>query len=180
MNSVKFNRATREIEIKGTKSFIESHSDIIGKYPVRIAGAGNVKGSAGTRSHWKVVLEIDPVEQRRIKVNGTRKEFGLSPAVQETPGMKSPVPEESKTKRPPVRKYFNASGKLIRSEETKAAESTEPTVVTDTVEKLPKGMSFSALKEKFGLSEDKIKEIIEEAEKQGKIRRDMDGSLVWV
>lgn len=179
MNSVKINKATKEIEIKGSKSFIESHLDIIGKFPIRNSEAGGGKGPARPGARWKVVTSVEAGKPRKAEATGTPDAIDAPPAVQAAPSMKSEGPQGSKAKRPPVRKYFSTSGQLIRSANP-SVESTEKSVVVDAVENLPKGMSIFALKEKFGLSEDKIKAIIDEAEKQGKVRRDMDGSLVWV
>jgi predicted transcriptional regulator of viral defense system len=52
-------------------------------------------------------------------------------------------------------------------------------VVVEVVEQKPKEISIASLKEKFGLSESKIAVIIRDAEKQGKIRRVMNGSHAW-
>ena len=179
MNSVKINKATKEIAIKGSKSFIESHSDIIGKFPLRSSGAGGGKGPTRPGAHWKVVTSVETGKPRKTEMTGTPAVIDTPPATQAATSMKAEAPQGPQAKRPPVRKYFNTSGKLIRSENT-GVSSAEKRVVVDAIENLPKGMSIFALKEKFGLSENKIKAIIEEAEKQGKVRRDLDGSLVWV
>lgn len=175
MNSVKFNKATKEIEIKGSRSFIESNFDIIGKFPIKSSEVKNAKGSARTRAHWRVVISLDSVEPQKNEAVKTPEVIDTLPAEQATPLMETAVPQEPKAKRPPTRKYFNTCGKLIRSEDT----STDTNPVINAVEKIPKWMSISSLKVNFGLSKDKVKEIIEEAEKQGKVRRDMDGSFVW-
>jgi hypothetical protein len=179
MNSVRFNKAKKEIEIIGSRSFVESHLDVIGKFPLGSSGEGDVKGAARTRAHWRVTISVGAGEPRKTGATRAPKGSDAAPAERKAPSARAEAPQGAAVKRPPVRKYFNTSGKLIRSEST-AAEASAQNAVVDAVEHTPKGMSISALKEKFGLSEDKVKEILDEAEKQGKVRRDMDGSFVWV
>jgi hypothetical protein len=175
MNSIKFNQATKEIEIKGSGSFIESNFDVIGDLLTESLGVIKTKGSTKTKSDVIPVLWVETVEPQAteaIKI----------PDVIETPEIALATqrdileaPQEPKVKRPPVRKYFNTLGKLIRSEDT----SINKDQVSDPIRQISQGISIASLKDKFGLSEQQIEVIIRDAEKQGRARRDLDGSYVW-
>ena len=86
------------------------------------------------------------------------------------------APQTPKATRPPVRKYFNTTGKYIRSEDT----SLDKTEAADPIRGISEGISIASLKEKFGLSQQQIEGVIKDAEKHGRVRRYLDGSYVWV
>jgi hypothetical protein len=175
MNSIKFNQATKEIEIKGSVSFIESNFYIIENLLIGSLGVIETKESTKTESDDKPILLIEPVEPKVVEAIKV-------PDIIETPETEltthqdmHEAPQELKVKRPPVRKYFNTHGKLIRSEDT----SINKGQVSDPVMQMPQGISIASLKEKLGLSEQQIEVVIRDAEKRGRARRDLDGSYVW-
>jgi hypothetical protein len=138
-------------------------------------GVIKTKGSAKTKSDEKPVLWVDTVEPQAteaIKI----------PDVIETPEIALAtrqdifeVQQEPKVKRPPVRKYFDTFGKLIRSEDT----SINKNPVVNVIEQKSTEISIASLREKFGLPEPKIGGIIRDAERHGKIKKVMNGSYVW-
>jgi len=81
----------------------------------------------------------------------------------------SEISQESKAKRPPVRKYIRKEG--IPGHQR---------ITVEVVEQKPREVSLASLKEKFGLSESKVGGIIRDAEKLGKIRKAQNGSYVWM
>ncbi len=82
--------------------------------------------------------------------------------------------QASKIKRAPVRKYFNSTGELIRKEDVPAAKDR----ASEPAGSVAPGISIASLKEKFGLSQKQVEGIIKEAEKEGRARKDLDGSYV--
>jgi hypothetical protein len=95
----------------------------------------------------------------------------ISKTLSTLPAMESSMSEIShdlKANRPPLRKY-------IRREGSPGHER----ISVQVVEQKPNEISIASLKEKFGLSESKIEGIIRDAEKQGKVRKVMNGSYVW-
>ena len=175
MNSIKFNQATKEIEIKGSESFIESNLDMIEDLLTESLGVIEAKGSTTTKSDEKPVLWVETVEPQdteAIKIPDIIETTEIALATQQDI---IEAPQEPKVKRPPVRKYFNTLGKLIRSEDT----SINKNPVVNVIEQKPMEISIASLKEKFGLPESKIGGIIRDAERHGKIRRAQNGSYVW-
>jgi hypothetical protein len=75
---------------------------------------------------------------------------------------------ESKAKRPPLRKY-------IRKEGMPGQKRT----VVEVAEEKQTEVSIASLREKFGLSESIIGGIIRDAQREGKIKRVMNGSYSW-
>ena len=143
MNSIKFNQATREIELKGAESFIESNFEMIEDLLTESLGVMKEKRAVATKSDEKPMLWVETIE----------------PNVKE--------------KRPPARKYFNTMGQLIRSEAT----SINKEQASDPDRPVSQGFSIASLKEKFGLSKKQIEVMVRDAEKQGRARRDLDGSF---
>ncbi|MEW6332861.1 MAG: hypothetical protein AB1558_01180 [Thermodesulfobacteriota bacterium] len=140
---------TGEVEIQGSEAFVESNFHHI---QAKLAESFGEKQAAGTGQ--AAAPETVPA---------------VAPAIKDTP----PAP---KVPRPPVRKYFNALGKLIRSEDT----SVSGNQATNVLRHHPKEISVASLKAKFGLSEKQVEEIIRDAERQGRVKRDQDGSYVWL
>jgi hypothetical protein len=175
MNSIKFNQATKEIEIKGSESFIESNFDMIEDLLAESLGVIKTKRSVTTISDEKPILwveTIDPHATEAITIPDVIETPEIAPAAQQNI---LEVSQEPKVKRPPARKYFNTLGKLIRSEDT----SINKEQVSDPIRQISHGISITSLKENFGLSEQQIDVIIRDAEKQGRARRDLDGSYIW-
>jgi len=175
MSNIKFNLTTKEIEIKGSESFIESNFYQIKALLIESFGEKKAKVSRQTMAGKESRLSdenIDPITE-------VLRTSEMPEAPVELPATKPEiyeVPQAPRVARPPVRKYFNTLGKCIRSEDTSISKS-QP---VDVLGQIPEELSVASLKEKFGLSEKQIEEIIKDAEKQGRVRKDLDGSYVWV
>jgi hypothetical protein len=76
---------------------------------------------------------------------------------------------EATVKREPLRK-------IVRKEGSPGHQKTVVQVVVASEREV---LSIASLKEKFGLSDSKIGVIIRDAQKQGKIRRTVNGSYAW-
>jgi hypothetical protein len=182
MPSIKFNLLTKEIEMKGSESFIESNFNKIQDLLVENFGVKKMIAPRRTKTTQEPVSAVKMKEsQAGIEIN--RHERSESPILPVTKSgipefsheMNDPAascgeyePERSKSKRPPLRKYIRKEGMPGHQR-----------IVVEVVEQKPKEISIASLKEKFGLSESKIGGIIRDAEKLGKIRRVMNGSYSW-
>jgi hypothetical protein len=156
MSSIKFNYLTKEIEMKGSESFIESNFNKIQDLLVESFGVKKMVVSRKTKA-----------SQTCAEIKGHE----LSEVPQLFDATTTSIPEishELKAKRPPLRKYIRKVG--IPGQEQ---------IVVEVVDQKPKAISLASLKEKFGLSDSKIGGIIRDAEKLGKVRRVMNGSYVW-
>ncbi len=176
MNSIKFNQTTKEIELNGSESFIQSNFDMIEDLLTESLGIIKTKRSVATKSEEKPMLLVEAIEPQAteaIKIAGVIE--SPSTTATATPQDILEVSQEPKVKRPPARKYFNTLGQLIRSDDT----SVNKEQAADPVRQISPGISISSLKEKFGLSKQQIDVIIRDAEKQGRARRDLDGSYIW-
>jgi hypothetical protein len=176
MNSIKFNTATREIEIKGSESFIESNFDMIEDLLIGSLGVKKTKKSRKTKGHMEPILLVEMIEPQVTNVVMIPAVIATSETAQATQRDILEAPQESKIKRPPLRKYFNTLGQLIRSEDTSINENP----VGNDIEKIPGVISITSLKENFGLPDQLIEGIIRDAERQGRLRKEMDGSYKWV
>jgi hypothetical protein len=168
MSSIKYNQVTQEIEVKGSESFIESNFNKIQDLLVESIGVKKMIVSGKTKTNQE---PISFVKMKEYQAGTEINRRALPKASPMSPATKSSIPEisdESKAKRPPLRKYIRKEGMPGHQR-----------VVVEVAEQKPKEISFASLKEKFGLSESKIGGIIRDAEKLGKIRRVMNGSYVW-
>jgi len=168
MSSIKYNQLTREIEVKGSESFIESNFNKIQNLLVESIGVKKMIVSGKTKTNQEPISFVKMKESQEgteINRRALPEASPMSPATKSSiPG----IPDELKAKRPPLRKYIRKEGMPGHQR-----------VVVEVAEQKPKEISFASLKEKFGLSESKIGGIIRDAEKLGKIRRVMNGSYVW-
>jgi hypothetical protein len=171
MSSIKFNQLTKEIEMKGTESFIESNFNKIQDLLVESFG---VKEKMIYR---ETNLEPDRgpisiVKNDELQASAEVRKPELSEALPTLPVRESSsipeVSQEIKVNRPPLRKYIRYVGAPGHQK-----------ISVQVIEKKPTEISIDSLKEKFGLSESKIEGIIRDAEKLGKVRRVMNGSYVW-
>jgi hypothetical protein len=168
MPGIKFNQLTREIEIKGSESFIELNFDRIRDLLVESVGVGKkmaLKEAKTIQEPISVVIMKDSQADPEIRINELSGAYPISTAE------KPFVPEfskEFKAKRPPLRKYIRREG-----------EPGHQRIVVEIAEQKRSEISIASLKEKFGLSDSKIGGIIRDAEKLGKIRRVMNGSYAW-
>jgi hypothetical protein len=169
MPSIKFNQLTKEIEVKGSESFIELNFNKIRNLLVESFGVKKMIVSRKTKATQE---PISFVKMKESQARAEIKRYELSEASPILPATKSFIPEfshELKAKRPPLRKYIRKEGMPGNQ-----------TIVVEVVEQKPREISIASLKEKFGLSESKIGAIIRDAEKLGKIRRVMNGSYAWL
>lgn len=168
MPSIKFNQLTKEIEVKGSESFIESNFDKIQDLLIESFGVKKIIAPRKTKTNQKPISVVK-VKESQTSAEITGRE--LSDGSQLSPTPKPSIHEifqEFKAKRPPLRKYIRKVG--IPGQQR---------IVVEVVEQKPRELSLASLKEKFGLSESKIGGIIRDAEKLGKVRRVMNGSYVW-
>jgi hypothetical protein len=169
MPGIKFNSTTKEIEIKGPESFIEPNFYRIRDLLTENLGVKKKKVSRRTKADEEPILFVDIKESQTTEVMEVPEVFEEPEKLLATePGILA-VSQEPKVKRPPVRKYIREGAKSI---------NTEP--IGDHIKQLPKRISFASLKEVFGLSEQQVGVIIRDAERQGRIRKDMDGSYAWL
>jgi hypothetical protein len=174
MSNINFNSTTKEIEIKGSESFIKSNFYKIHELLIESFGVKKAKVSRETETDKEPISHGETIEPSTEAI----KTFIKSDAPEELPATKPrihEVPQAPKVSRPPVRKYFNTLGKYIRSEDTSISKSQ----TSDVIRQIPEEISVASLKEKFGLSEKRIEGIIKDAEKQGRVRRDQDGSFFY-
>ena len=169
MSVIKFNQLTKEIEMTGSESFIESNFNEIQNLLDENFGVKKMIASRKTKTNQELISSSTMKECQAV---AEIKRHELSEASQESSATESSTPEisqEAKAKRPPVRKY-------IRKEGTPGHQR----ITVEVVEEKPREISIASLKEKFGLSESKIGGIIRDAEKLGKIRKSLNGSFVWM
>lgn len=174
MSNIKFNSTTKEIEITGSESFIESNFHQIQARLTESLGKKKVKMSRKTGTDKEPLLS----GETGSPMTETPRTSEISESLDELPAAQPEIremPQAPRVARPPVRKYFNTLGKYIRSEDTSIDKSQRIDVLGQT----PGELSVASLKEKFGLSDRQVEEIIKEAEKQGRVRKDPDGSYVW-
>jgi hypothetical protein len=92
-------------------------------------------------------------------------------------GIKINQTTKDKVMRAPVRKYFDTSGKLIRSEDTSVNKNITP---TNPVKPDSNRFFISSMREQLGLSQNQIDGIVRAAEREGRVRRNPDGSYEWL
>jgi hypothetical protein len=167
MPGIKCNQLTKEIELNGSESFIESNFNKIEDLLVESFG---VKKMIVSRKRKTIREPISIVKMKESQA-GAEIRYKRSEASPILPAIKSSIPEfshELKAKRPPLRKYIRKEGMPGHQR-----------MVVEVVEQKPREISIASLKEKFGLSESKIGGIIRDAARQGKIRRSLNGSYAW-
>ncbi|MFZ4441711.1 MAG: hypothetical protein ACOYOS_25170, partial [Syntrophales bacterium] len=142
MNSIKFNQATKEIELNGSESFIQSNFDMIEDLLTESLGIIKTKQTVATKAEEKPILWVETIQPQAteaIKI----PDVIASPSTTATakPQDILEVSQEPKVKRPPARKYFNTLGQLIRSEVT----SVSKVEAADPVRQISPGISISSL-----------------------------------
>jgi hypothetical protein len=166
MSGIRFNWATKEIEIKGSDAFIGSYFHQIEELLKESQKIVKNTSAAKTKAYEETPASDEIQKSQPIK---PERSVATKQGGQE-------VPEAQKATRPPVRKYFNTLGKHIRSEDTSVNKNQTVDLTGRTLE----GISIASLKEKFGLSQQQIEGIIKDAEKHGRVRKYLNGSYVWV
>ena len=158
MSIIRFNLTTKEIEIEGPESFIDANfvmiQDIVTERPyVKKARIYRKKEEAPEhifteREESEIIEEIKAPELLKASEPGMAK-----------------VPDEMKPERPPVRKY------ILR----KAGSAGTKDPIVSLTNEGARRVSLVSLKEKLGVNDQRIAGILKEAEKQGRVRRDIDG-----
>jgi hypothetical protein len=164
MPSIKFNLLTKEIELKGSESFIESNYGRVKDLLTECFGEKKMVAPRKTKINEK---PISVVKAKESQAGAEIKRNELSEVSPAFLAVKSSMPEIShkfNTTRPPLRKYIRKVG-------TPGYERT----MVEVVEQKPKELSLASLKEKFGLSDFKNGGMIRDANKLGKMRRVMSG-----
>jgi hypothetical protein len=167
MSSIKFNDLTKEIEMEGSESFIESNFDKIQDLLNESIGVKRKMASRMTKANQEPISGVK-MKESQVGVEIRHELPQASPILPATKSSMSENSHEIKANRPPLRKYIRKMG----------IPGHERTVV-EVVEQKPKEITLASLKEKFGLSDSKIGGIIRDAEKFGKIKRVMNGSYAW-
>lgn len=163
MSMIRLNLTTKEMEIKGSESFAD---DIFSKIQDLVTENQGIMETRLLRKK-RNVPEALKSEREEPKIDRMVKTSELDKA--SLPGI-AVIPREMERKRPPVRKY------ILR----KAGTSSPNTSIASLPKEDTGRISLVSLKEKSGLTEQQIEAIIKDAEKQGRIRREMDGSYTWV
>jgi hypothetical protein len=172
MSSIKFNYLTKEMEMEGSESFIESNFNKIQDLLVESLGVQERTASAASRIVKGMQEPALSVKMKESQPKTERIPHELSEVSSMCPVTESSISQvsyELKVKRPPLRKYIRREGMPGHQR-----------IMVEVVEEKPRELSIASLKEKFGLSESKIGGIIRDAEKLGKIKRVMNGSYVWM
>ena len=107
MSSIKFNHLTREIEMKGSGSFIESNFNKIQDLLVESFGAKEKMISRRTKETQE---PISIVKKDEPQASAEVRKPKLSEALPTLPVTESFIPEishELKANRPPLRKYMS-------------------------------------------------------------------------
>ena len=136
MSVIKFNQWTKEIEMTGSESFIESNFNEIQNLLDESFGVKKMIASIKT----KAKANQEPISSLTMKEfqAGAEIRHELAEASPESPVTKSSTPEisqESKAIRPPVRKY-------IRKEGTPGHQR----ITVEVVEQKPREVSIASLK----------------------------------
>jgi hypothetical protein len=167
MPGIKYNLLTKEIEMKGSESFIESNFNKIQDLLVESNGVKKMIVSRKAKTNSEPFVKMKE-PQTGTEIKGPEQSDEASPISAATGSSTLQFSHELKVKRPPLRKYIRKEGMPGNQR-----------IVIEVAEQKPKELSLASLKEKFGLSESKIGGIIRDAEKLGKIKRTMNGSFSW-
>jgi hypothetical protein len=165
MCMIRFNLTTKEIEIEGAESFIDEHFDMLKKLAIE---RSHVKKTSVGRSD-----EYTPEGffTKREDENTALIVATESPELHEiTKTETAELQHEIKPPRSPVRKY------ILR----KAGSASNQDSIANLAKEAAGKVSLMSLRDKLGLTEQQIAGILREAEKQGRVRKDADGSYVWV
>jgi hypothetical protein len=167
MTGIKFSHLTKEIELKGSDSFIESNFDKIHELLIESFGVGKKMISRRTKAKREPVSGLKVYESQTRDEMGRREPFNAN---QSSPTIMTSVPHishEVKMNRPPVRKYIRKVG--IPGQEK---------IMVEALEQKPRELSLAQLKEKFGLSEAKNGGTIWHAQRRDRVRKDFNKSYV--
>jgi len=156
MPSIKFNQLTKETELKGSESFIESNFD---KIQVLLVESYGVRKKVRTQGKAKINPEPMPLEKMKESLTNpgliTHEPPGPPPVYPATTSTVPEIPPVAKAARPPLRKYIR-----------KVGMPGDQKIVVEVIEPKEKEISLESLREKFGLSAPKISGITRDADKR--------------
>ena len=171
MSSIKFNQLTKEIELKGSDAFVESHFSKIQDLLVESFGVKMIAVPRKTVSDQKTISVVKKRESQAAVPEIRKQEVSEAPQTSTAAMFAVPdAPPLPRVNRPPLRKYIRKQG--MPGQQKVVVEVVDQSQRTGEI-------SIASLKEKFGLSDSKITGIIRDAEKLGKVKRATDGSYVW-
>ena len=149
MPGIKYNHLTKEIELNGSESFIESNLDKIRDLLIEsFAMREKMIAPEKRMTNHDTISEVKGHEL-----------FVVSPIAPATESTSPVFSNGIKVTRPPLRKYIRKLG--IPGQER---------IVVEVAEQKPKEISLASLKEKFGLSNSRSGGIVRDTEKQGKAK----------
>jgi len=146
MAGIKFNTATKEIEMKGPESFIESNFDKIMDLLTNSLGVKKKKLSRKTSVVKEPIPSVETNESQTLEVIDIPEVVEAPETVLATEPVIPEVLQERKVKRPPLRIYIRAGAKTVYKAQ-----------IDDHNEQVPEMISLASVKEKFGLSPQKSK-----------------------
>lgn len=169
MPMIRINLKTREIAVEGPEIFVDDYIDTIKEMmtasfrSIAQQGAGTLPRNKPSITPENVVkpkitaIPADrPVRRRRRQKSADAAGPDALPAL---------APDA-----PPVRRYILRKAGTTGKEESTAGASHGGAA----------RVSIESMKEKLGLTEQQVIEVLREAEKQGRVRKNPDGSYVWV
>ena len=169
MASIRFNQMTKEIVIEGSESFVESNFRKVKDLIFESLGVNKQRASLKTRRAAKRIQPVETPEQLILNEIIVSEESATAEDVlKEEPAVPEDLEGVNTSSLPIQECIMREDGPVNRDS------------VCSSAKEMPARLSLTSLKEKFGLTESQIEKIIAEAEKEGRIRRDMDGTYVWV
>lgn len=168
MSVIRFNLITKEVTIEGPEPFVDGKFDEIRELmKASFRGAERrrptcPKGDGQTRPLKDGEPWIAATTKGRPVRYGRKRRSDTRPASEASPDEVAQVP--------PVRRY------ILRKAGTPSAKDRVATLPQEDAGRV----SIESLKEKLGVTERQIIGILREAEKEGRVRRELDGSYFWV
>jgi hypothetical protein len=170
MCKIRFNLKTKEIEIAGPESFVDAYFNQVEELA---AARHNGKKQRKAQTHPRDEKPLSAnhavkTENAETVKKGKILRFHHKPRENRSP--MQDVSLDMKSQEPPVRRY------ILRKAGTSITRERIATLANEDSGRV----SIESLKEKLGVTEQQIAGILREAEKQGRVRRDADGSYVWL
>jgi hypothetical protein len=180
MSAITFSHLTKEIELNGLESFIESNFDKIQELLIESFGVKRKMVSRRTKAKREPMLKGKVLESQTSAEIGRQESSNASQSSSAIITSIKQFSHEIRVNRPPLRKYIRKVG--IPGQERIMVEVVEqkPKELTlvEVVEQKPRELTIAELKEKFGLSDSKYGGIIWNDQKQDKTRKVMNGGYV--
>jgi hypothetical protein len=145
---IRFNPVTKEIEIEGAEAFVKKY---FGKLQAMISGT----------AEEKAVTKKEPKAVKAVPVKADKKKLETK-AVKTAPKKKDPKAAKVTPKK---------TTKIVTKRKPGEKRVTNQAAVVTLIQGAPEGISTAELKEKTGLAESQIWNIINSAAKAGKLRK---------